>query len=105
MADRMAQGMDYEQEHSQPVFGGSGGGDAVMRHLFSSPQAHAQDQAHAQAHAQAQAQMGGQAQQMPGIQYAQQGIRAAQAPQSIHQAMATHSPATQNASSSGSGSN
>ncbi|KAJ2832607.1 serine/threonine-protein kinase dbf2 [Coemansia erecta] len=104
MADRMAQGMDYEQDHSQPAFGGSGGGDPVMRHLFSSPQAHAQDQAHAQAQAQAHAQA--QAQQMPGIQYAQQGVRAAQAPQSIHQAMATHSSAAQNVSSStGSGSN
>ncbi|KAJ2413083.1 serine/threonine-protein kinase dbf2, partial [Coemansia sp. RSA 2524] len=91
-------------DHSQPAFGGSGGGDPVMRHLFSSPQAHAQDQAHAQAQAQAHAQA--QAQQMPGIQYAQQGVRAAQAPQSIHQAMATHSPAAQNVSSStGSGSN
>ncbi|KAJ2344185.1 serine/threonine-protein kinase dbf2, partial [Coemansia sp. RSA 2618] len=32
MADRMAQGMDYDQNHSQPAFGG--GGDAVMRHML-----------------------------------------------------------------------
>ncbi|KAJ2802665.1 serine/threonine-protein kinase dbf2 [Coemansia guatemalensis] len=91
MSNRMTQGMDYEQDH-QAAPAAFGGRDAMMRHLFSGPTAAAPAAASGGQmplhpgihHIQAQAQQ--QQQQQQQQQSALHGQ--AQAPQSIHQAIA-----------------
>ncbi|KAJ2002397.1 serine/threonine-protein kinase dbf2, partial [Coemansia sp. S85] len=116
MADRRTQGTDYDQDRAQMAFSGS---DGMMHHMFSGsgggpgagPAAHQAQYSQQQQQLYYQQQMMQQAGQQ--YQYAHQAQAPLQqhqyhqqaAPQSIHQAMVgQHSPASQFAPQTGSGS-